>query len=741
MDTHAPLVTFTCVSWNNTVRPTANETICMNCGLATDESVLGCRILYSVVSDGSPGGTMVPATPTSLTTALVHTHVSQGGSYTMRCQAVDAAGNVGPMATLTWVVDLVLPITGWPSFVVNTTDTADVAPQFVFSCNRIQQVRPQPQRLIIEIDLRGCRAGVIVSRRRDCPLNSCLIVLASIPWAFVWQDCQYKYSLDGASLIEVGAASASQAGATDTAVGALAVDSTVALLSALVSNSTTASLRFAAVVNGTVVNLQAGIARNTTLQLRLDGSAMWVDVRSSRDVAGVSGSFDIATGLLVLTGLSNGQHALQVRAVDAANGPDTTPWTAVWYVDRQAPVLSFVVTPPASSGTPASSATLIVVSSSPYGTTFQYRVSTAASVGTALSGSGGAIGPWLSSASGLLTLAGLTPGLLYTLDVYGVDDIGNIGFPISWSWSTAPCTAPEAVVITGLQSYPIRSGTRSIVWQGVNSSAGVIAMAGYEFSLDSATNWVPVADTFVVLDNLKVEAWHNVSVRARQPDGCAGVMPQFPTQFLAWFELGPPPGLPRFLVTPAAVMTSSYASFELGSTTSAIVSLLYSLDQSSWAGTEWGRALPVSLMAALFHMFVVGGAIWRTRARMRPITHHFRVLVVVLALRCQGATLRFRWGLCPLALTRCRFERCGKAAAPQSSARPARSIGASSCCQTLPSPCLVSRTATTRCTSCQPIQLVTRKRRRGRTTGSLTPFPQPPPLSCCHQITRATPPP
>ena len=51
IDTHPPAVTLTCGSWNDTVRPTNYELLCVSCGIATNESALGCTVHYTLNDD------------------------------------------------------------------------------------------------------------------------------------------------------------------------------------------------------------------------------------------------------------------------------------------------------------------------------------------------------------------------------------------------------------------------------------------------------------------------------------------------------------------------------------------------------------------------------------------------------------------------------------------------------------------------------------------------------------------
>ena len=136
IDTHAPQVTFTCVAWNNTVRPTNYETLCVSCGAATNESVLGCSVYYQLYRNGGAVGGTQTATQTGVVNASIATAFVNGDAVVVVLWAVDASGNVGPATSLVWVVDSLLPVTVWPSVTQNVTLTSDRSPQFVLGCNR-----------------------------------------------------------------------------------------------------------------------------------------------------------------------------------------------------------------------------------------------------------------------------------------------------------------------------------------------------------------------------------------------------------------------------------------------------------------------------------------------------------------------------------------------------------------------------------------------------------------------------
>ena len=136
IDTHAPMVTFPGIDWNGTVRPTNDEVLCLSCGERTNESALGCTILF--VINGTDTPTTAPATST--TTASLHTHYANGDRIVLTAWSRDAAGNVGPPSTLTWTIDSLVPVTVWPLQLDSneTFITALTTTEFIMSCSRPQ---------------------------------------------------------------------------------------------------------------------------------------------------------------------------------------------------------------------------------------------------------------------------------------------------------------------------------------------------------------------------------------------------------------------------------------------------------------------------------------------------------------------------------------------------------------------------------------------------------------------------
>jgi hypothetical protein len=129
------------------------------------------------------------------------------------------------------------------------------------------------------------------------------------------------------------------------------------------------------------------------------------------------------------TGLGNGEHRLEVSAVDAAGNMDPTPAVYTWTVDVTAPDTTIVSGPP--SRTNATSATFDF--SSEAGATFECSLDGAA----------------FTACADPETFTGLTAEKAYTLQVRARDAAGNVDpTPASYTW-TVDRTAPDTVIVSG----------------------------------------------------------------------------------------------------------------------------------------------------------------------------------------------------------------------------------------------------------------------------------------------------
>ena len=447
IDSTPPLVDFTCVGWNGTVRPSNVDTVCVACGLRTNEARHGCTVFWRIVGVG----VVASVQSTTLTTGVVNVTSSDGDHRVVQFWAVDAAGNVGPVSTLVWTVDSATPVTVWPQTLPNLTNENH-----------------------LELSL-GCTK----------------------------QGCTFGYNLDNGGMIQSSHGNASgSGGATSTAT--VRSDTAVALLTprltatpTIVVNVTvlTQTVATGATVNSSVPSSSSS-GNGTRAQVRVDGAAAWVDVATLPDVADSDGggasaqlSYHASTGTVTLSGVVDGTHTIEVRAVDAVVGADTTPWTVVATVNRSPSLVTIVHKPAALSTTPADHALFVLSSSSELVTSYVGAVYREAVSGNGSSGGGDS--EWQTvarvvSASAAVAVSGLSPGATYRFDVYAVDSMNNSGPAVSWTWATVPCAAgADAVALADVASYRVDFGQRAFRWVGVREPALTL---GVDYAVDDG-NW------------------------------------------------------------------------------------------------------------------------------------------------------------------------------------------------------------------------------------------------------------
>ena len=185
--------------------------------------------------------------------------------------------------------------------------------------------------------------------------------------------------------------------------------------------------------------------------------------------------------------------------MDATAGPDTTPTTVAWRVNTAGPAISLLVTPPAVSSVPASSASFVLQSSSVFDTTFVYRVLQSGSADSDSAdswvpfrvGTGNASFGNVTSRRGAATISPLTSGTRYRLDAWGVDAMGNTGTVASWTWIAAPCPIASNVsgtTVAALQGSSVDVGERVFLWTAPPAAA---LLGGVEYAVDGGS-WTSV---------------------------------------------------------------------------------------------------------------------------------------------------------------------------------------------------------------------------------------------------------
>ncbi|QDE70500.1 cell envelope biogenesis protein OmpA [Myxococcus xanthus] len=294
------------------------------------------------------------------------------GNQTLAVRARDAAGNVDPTpATYAWTVDTTAPETTIVSGPSGTTTSSSAT--FDFSSNESPVTY-------------------------QCSLDGAPFVACTDPQTFTGLA-------DGAHTLAVRAVDA--AGNVDSTpatrtwtVDATAPDTTIVSGPPAVTNSTSATFDFSS--NESPV----------TYQCSLDGAP-----------------FVACTDPQTFTGLSQGNHTLAVRAVDAAGNVDPTPATYAWTVDTTAPETTIVSGP---SGTTTSSSATFDFSSNESPVTYQCSLDGAPFV----------------ACTDPQTFTGLADGA-HTLAVRAVDAAGNVdSTPATRTW-TVDATAPDTTIVSG----------------------------------------------------------------------------------------------------------------------------------------------------------------------------------------------------------------------------------------------------------------------------------------------------
>jgi large repetitive protein len=135
--------------------------------------------------------------------------------------------------------------------------------------------------------------------------------------------------------------------------------------------------------------------------------------------------------------LSNGQHTLQARAVDAAGNVDPTPASYSWTEDNSAPTVTLTGTPTSPSS--STSATFNWTTDEPAAFTCRVDLATFASCGTG------------TSTSGTKTFNGLAQGT-HTFVLRSRDGAGNLTTTsFTWSIDTGP---PNTILDTSVGNVP-----------------------------------------------------------------------------------------------------------------------------------------------------------------------------------------------------------------------------------------------------------------------------------------------
>src|SRR6185295_12878729 len=157
-----------------------------------------------------------------------------------------------------------------------------------------------------------------------------------------------------------------------------------------------------------------------------------------------------------LTGLSDGSHTFEVRAIDKATNADESPATYTWTVDTTAPITTITAKPNA----------LVNVAHA----TFAFGAEDGSGSGVQATQCRLDEGAWNGCSSGI-ELTGLADGS-HTFEVRATDHAANTGAPDSYAWSV-DTTAPTAT-ITGKPNALINVAHATFSFTGDDGSGSGI---------------------------------------------------------------------------------------------------------------------------------------------------------------------------------------------------------------------------------------------------------------------------
>ncbi|MCE9672523.1 Ig-like domain-containing protein [Myxococcus stipitatus] len=425
----------------------------------------------TVVIDGTVVCTAT-AHPTTGAWSCTGTTPLSEGSHTASVTASDPAGNTGPATQVTFTVDTLPPdttiVTGPPASQPSTNAA------FSFASNESPVTY-------------------------ECKLDNGAFTACASPQSYTSLS-QGPHTLAVRAVDTAGNVDPTPATYTWT-VDTVAPDTTIVSGPSGTTASANASFGFA--------SNEAGV----TYQCALDGAA-----------------FASCANPANLTGLSQGGHTLQVRAVDTAGNIDPTPATRSWTVDTAAPDTSIVSGP---SGTTASTSATFTFNATETPATYECSLDNAAFV----------------ACTSPATFTDLSQGN-HTLSVRARDTAGNIDpTPATRSW-TVDTAAPDTTIVTG-PSGTTASTSATFTFNATETPAT------YECSLDGAA--FTACTSPATFTNLS-QGNHTLSVQAR--DAVGNVDPTPATRTWTLDTVAPET---TFVSTPTQTSNVSMATFDFGS--------------------------------------------------------------------------------------------------------------------------------------------------------------------------------
>ncbi|HSS33529.1 MAG TPA: hypothetical protein VLL27_09645 [Solirubrobacterales bacterium] len=179
-----------------------------------------------------------------------------------------------------------------------------------------------------------------------------------------------------------------------------------------------------------------------------------------------AGTFEICATPQEFTGLPDGSHSFEVRAIDAASNVDATPASYVWTVDTTAPTTTIDTKPSSSSADPSPPFTFSGADPGGSGVaSFECKLDAGA----------------FATCSSPKSLSGLADGT-HTFEVRAKDNAGNTdASPAAYTW-TVDTTAPSIT----LSTPPNPSNQTSATFEFSATDPGGSGIQKTECRLDSA---------------------------------------------------------------------------------------------------------------------------------------------------------------------------------------------------------------------------------------------------------------
>ncbi len=350
---------------------------------------------------------------TACTSPKTYTGLTQG-SHTFQVRAIDNATNVDPTpASFTWIVDATPPGTTIDTFPPNPSNSANAS--FTFS---------------------GADTGGSTVASFECDLNGGGFTACTSAKSYTGlSDGSHTFmvrAIDGVGNVDASPASYTwvvDTTAPNTSISANPTDP---------SGSSSASFSF----NGTDTG-GSGVA---SFECQLGG-----------------GGFTACTSAKSYTGLADGSHTFQVRAIDNAGNADATPASFTWIVDTAPPDTSITANPTDPSGPNVS-----------FSFTGSDAGSGVASFECDLDGGG------FAACTSPKTYTGLAQGS-HTFQVRAIDNVNNTDpTPASFTW-IVDATAPDTTIGT-TPPNPSGSGNASFSFSGMDTGGSTVA--SFECDLD-----------------------------------------------------------------------------------------------------------------------------------------------------------------------------------------------------------------------------------------------------------------